>query len=200
MDYAEYVEQSLFEPLAIDTEQARFTLGKPAVSATGHSKRLSLMTLVTSFMAPSEYWQETSDGWKRTARVLPHGRAYGGLFTSASALGTLLHDLLQEQPVSLSRTAKDTMFRQQRTRGGEPIDMTLGWVIGELRGARYFGKQGGGLGFHGNVRIYPELGLASAMLANGTELSPGPIDARSDELDEAFVISRQHAAASRSSP
>ena len=63
----------------------------------------------------------------------------------------------------------------------------LGWVQGSLGGARYVGKQGGGLGFHGNVRIYPERGIATVLLANRTEIAPGPIDARSDALDEAHL-------------
>jgi hypothetical protein len=142
-------------------------------------------------MSHSEYWITASGPWSRAARVVPHGRAYGGLFTNASTMATLLRDLLQEQPKSISDSARKQMFTQQKTSDGEPIAMTLGWVIGELHGERYFGKQGGGLGFHGNLRIYPELGLASVMLANRTELSAGPIDARSDELDEAFVMARR---------
>jgi hypothetical protein len=60
-------------------------------------------------------------------------------------------------------------------------------VTGELDGVRYFGKQGGGLGFHGNVRVYPKLGVATVLLANRTEISPGPIDARSDAIDAGFA-------------
>ena len=54
----------------------------------------------------------------------------------------------------------------------------LGWVIGETNGVAYFGKQGGGLGFHGNIRLYPSLGIGTALLVNSTEVSAGPIDAR----------------------
>ena len=51
----------------------------------------------------------------------------------------------------------------------------------------YFGKQGGGLGFHGNVRMYPSIDLATVFFANATEVSPGPVDARSDALDGPVV-------------
>jgi len=47
------------------------------------------------------------------------------------------------------------MFQRQHTNDGKVLDHALGWVVGEVAGERYFGKQGGGLGFHGNVRIYP---------------------------------------------
>jgi D-alanyl-D-alanine carboxypeptidase len=188
LDYADYVRRHVLEPLAIDANDARFSLPPAERSATGHSRRFSLTNLVVHWMSPSEYWLSASGPWSRTARVEPHGRAYGGLFTNAAALGTLLRDLLQEEPRSLSRAGKQAMFTQQQTKSGKPIAMTLGWVTGKLHGVRYFGKQGGGLGFHGNVRLYPELGRASALLANRTELSPGPIDARSNALDEAFVV------------
>jgi hypothetical protein len=72
---------------------------------------------------------------------------------------------------------------------------TLGWVIGTLDGVRYFGKQGGGFGFHDNARIYPELGLGTVLLANRTEITPSPIDARSDVLDLGFVRERKRAQA-----
>jgi hypothetical protein len=60
--------------------------------------------------------------------------------------------------------------------------------MGDLDGVPYFGKQGGGLGFHGNVRLYPTTGLATVFLANQTEVTQGPIDERSDSLDRNFVV------------
>ena len=78
----------------------------------------------------------------------------------------------------------------QTTNDGEPFPGTLGWVIGETNGATYFGKQGGGLGFHGNLRYYPSLGIGTALLINSAEVSAGPIDGRSDELDKSFVAAR----------
>ena len=37
--------------------------------------------------------------------------------------------------------------------------MTLGWHVGILVGEQYFYKEGGGAGFHGEMRIYPAKGL-----------------------------------------
>jgi D-alanyl-D-alanine carboxypeptidase len=190
-DYADYLAQHVLKPNGVQDAQARFTLGPADSSATGHSRRFSLTNLFVGWMSPSQYWRDTSGPWRRTARVVPHGRGYGGLFTNASALAAVLQDLLREQPVSLSSASRDLMFTAQKTTGGEPIPMTLGWVVQELQGERYFGKPGGGLGFHGNLRVYPRLGLATVLLANSTELSAGPIDQRSDKLDEAFVAAER---------
>jgi D-alanyl-D-alanine carboxypeptidase len=120
---------------------------------------------------------------------VPHGRGYGGLFANAAALAEVLRDLLRDDSRLLGAEAKEQMFTVQRT-DEEPIAMTLGWVIGSLNGVQYFGKQGGGLGFHGNLRLYRERGLATVLIANRTELSAGPIDARSDELDAAFLAGK----------
>lgn len=185
-DFAEYVQAHVFAPLGISQFSASFSLEGASDLATGHSRRYSFETLVVRCLSPRKYWLEASGAFCRTARVAPHGRGYGGLFTNAHGLGAMLNDLSRETPRVLSRAAKELMFSQQCA-NGRPIDMTLGWVIGHCQGARYFGKQGGGLGFHGNLRIYPDRGIATVFLANRTELSPGPIDRRSDALDAAFL-------------
>jgi hypothetical protein len=80
------------------------------------------------------------------------------------------------------------MFEAQQTNDGKLLPQASGWVIGELNGVRYFGKQGGGLGFHGNMRLYPEAGIGTVLLAKSMELSASPIDSQSDELDGSFVF------------
>ena len=56
------------------------------------------------------------------------------------------------------------------------------------------GKQGGCLGFHGNVRVYSDLGVATVLLGNVTEVSASPIDRRSDEIDPGLLTARIDAA------
>jgi len=155
--------------------------------ATGHSRRLAPMSLMLQLMSPARYWARPHRQWSRSARVQPFGRAYGGLFCSASALAPMLQDLLRPRPKLMSAAARDEMLDVQTTRDGESTHATLGWAAGTLQGVPYFGKPGGGLGFHGNVRIYPRLGLATVLLGNRTEISPGPIDARSDAIDAGLV-------------
>lgn len=185
--YEQWVRERILEPLAIAPRTVRFALGPRDESATGHAPRYSLMTLVLSGMTRAEYWADASGRWRRVARLAPHGLGYGGLFASGASLAAILQDLLREQPILMSRETRARMLARQATRSGAPIDMTLGWVTGRLAGARYFGKQGGGLGFHGNLRIYPDRGIATVMLANRTEVTARPIDRRSDRLDAIFV-------------
>lgn len=52
-----------------------------------------------------------------------------------------------------------------------PIDgRGLGWYVGESDGGRYLEHMGGGAGFATTMRLYPEIALGIAILANGTDL------------------------------
>jgi hypothetical protein len=48
--------------------------------------------------------------------------------------------------------------------------MTLSWFIGSVDGERYFDHAGGGGGYYAELRIYPNLGRGSVLLANRTGL------------------------------
>ena len=189
-DYAAYVRAHVFAPLGVPASALDFDPGPANQQATGHSRRFAPINALLHVMTPRRYWVAPRRGWSRVARLRAIGRGYGGLYASAAALAPVLQDLLRQSPRLLSAKARDQLFTQQHTRSGKALESTLAFVIGELEGVRYFGKQGGGLGFHGNMRIYPELGIASVWLSNRTEISPGPIDARSDAIDVGFV--REH--------
>ena len=46
--------------------------------------------------------------------------------------------------------------------------MTLGWHIGELDGEKYYYKEGGGAGYHCEMRLYPFQNIASIIIVNKT--------------------------------
>lgn len=188
-DFGRYVRGEIFGRLGIDAQSDLFVPAPGESMATGHSRRYGLVDTALFLMSPSKYWSAAHGRWRRSVALVPYGRGYGGLFSSAVALAAVLEDMLRERPSLLSARTRDAMFTRQTTADGRTIDMTLGWLASALRGERYFGKQGGGLGFHGNVRVYPDRGLATVLLANRTEVAAGPIDARSDRID-AIVLDR----------
>ncbi|MDD9965780.1 MAG: serine hydrolase [Myxococcales bacterium] len=187
LDYGAYLQAHVFSPLDVADHEVSFSLPPPERMATGHIRRMSLSNLVLYLLAPSEYWVDARDGWSRFARVEGFGRGYGGAFATAHALGAVLQDLLRDRPVLLGVESRAMLFERQRVASGRTLDSSLGWVVDSLDGVEYVGKQGGGLGFQGNVRIYPTLGLASVYLANATALTAGPIDDLSDRLDGPIV-------------
>lgn len=186
MDFAEYVKRQIFGPVGTD-HLIGFAPPDKEQMAIGHAARFRPLGMLLRAMTPARYWARPAGRWRRAARVVPFGRSYGGLFCPAAALAPVLADLLRPRPELLSSSSRDEMFQLQHIADGRSTGSALGWVSGSLGRVRYFGKQGGGLGFHGNVRVYPDLGLATVLLANVTEVSAGPIDRRSDEIDRFLV-------------
>lgn len=182
MDFAEYVKRQIFGP-AGTAHLIGFAPPDEEQMAVGHAARFRPLGMLLRALTESRYWARPAGRWRRAARVVPFGRSYGGLFCPAAALAPVLADLLRPRPELLSASSRDEMWRPQHLAGGRLTGAALGWVCGTLGPARYLGKQGGGLGFHGNVRVYPDLGLATVLLANVTEVSAGPIDRRSDAID-----------------
>lgn len=192
--YADAITAQIFEPLGIDEESATFALPPASRLATGHSRKWSVSTAMFYLLTPRRYWATPRAGWSRFGRLVHHGAAYGGLYATARALATILADLLSARSISLSTESKRRMLAEQRTNDGKGIGGTLGWVTGRLAGHDFVGKQGGAIGFHGNVRLYPDAGLGTVVLANSTRVTPGPIDRASDELDRPFLEEpRDHA-------
>jgi hypothetical protein len=64
--------------------------------------------------------------------------------------------------------------------------MTLGWHIGTLRGRRVLYKEGGGGGFHCMMRLYPDEGVGTVVMANATGLDVRRV---LDEIDPQFLPS-----------
>lgn len=185
--YAEVVRERVLAPLGIAAEDATFELPSEARLARGHLRKWSWQTPVFYLLSPWRYWDRAVNGWSRFKRLRCHGLAYGGLYVTPSAWGAILSDLLRRDGRLLSAASKQALFAPQSTRDGRATGEALGWVLGELSGVRYVGKQGGGLGFHGNLRLYPDLGIATVVFANATRVSAGPVDTLSDRLDGPIV-------------
>lgn len=71
----------------------------------------------------------------------------------------------------LGKTGKQLLYTQETNNEGKPVPITLGWHIGELDGLRYLYKEGGGAGFHCEMRLYPSLGLSSVIMTNRTSFN-----------------------------
>jgi D-alanyl-D-alanine carboxypeptidase len=60
--------------------------------------------------------------------------------------------------------------------------MTLGWHFGNLEEIQYFYKEGGGAGFHCEMRIYPAIGLVSVIMTNNTSFNTRKQLSRIDKI------------------
>jgi hypothetical protein len=129
------------------------------------------MNLAKSFVTDKAVWGSYEGNWLHIKDVYVNGPSFGGTIGSARAFSIILQDLLAKRSVLLSEDSKSLLFSHQKVRSGKNIDMTLGWHTGILEGVQYFYKEGGGAGFHSEMRIYPTMGLASVIMTNRTSFN-----------------------------
>jgi len=169
--YERYVTRNIFQPLKIKPEELGFDIVNAENHAHGYLEKYSLMNAVKGFLLDDWVWQEYEGGWLRINDVYLNGPAFGGAVGSASAFGRILQDLLSEHSVLLSDASKKLHFGQSENNAHELIEMTLGWHVNEVDGIKYFFKEGGGAGFHSEMRIYPSKGIGSAVMVNQTSFN-----------------------------
>ncbi len=165
--FTQAVQKLIIEPLHPGTdEHLGFMIEVPDLHAHGHLRRHGLMDLMLGFFINrSTIVQGAADGWVRLRLHHVNGSAYGGLMANACGLAR---------------------FGQAVMGKGLGSDRNLGWFSGSLGSHRWFAHAGGGLGYYGELRVYPELGVVSCLLTNGYGLS----DAHSlDDIDAVWLES-----------
>lgn len=166
--YEDYVRQKIFQRLNITPNEIDFVIPSSQHHAKGYLPKWSFLNLFKSFVIDSKFVGEYEDGWLHINDHYLNGPSFGGIVGSARAIGVFLQDQLRDSSQLFARQTKALFFEQQKNNDGEPIDMTLGWHIGRSDGLQYFFKEGGGGGFHSEMRVYPSHGIASVVIANNT--------------------------------
>jgi len=167
-EYQAYVKQNIFQPLKLEPAEIDFKINDPANHAKGYLAKYSFTNLIKRLVTNREVWGEYEGSWLHIKDVYLNGPAFGGAIGSTKAFSRILQDLLSDKSLLLGKSAIQLLYTQEKTNSDKLIPMTLGWHIGELNGLRYFYKEGGGAGFHGEMRIYPSVGLATVIMTNRT--------------------------------
>jgi D-alanyl-D-alanine carboxypeptidase len=168
---ADYVRTNIFQRLRLSPDEIDFTYSETAAHAKGYLAKYSSMNLIKGFVTDKAVWGNYEGNWLHIKDVYVNGPAFGGAIGTARAFSVILQDLLAERSNLLSNKSRELLFTRQKTRSGEEIDMTPGWHIGNLEGARYYYKEGGGAGFHSEMRVYPSHGLATVIMTNQTSFN-----------------------------
>jgi D-alanyl-D-alanine carboxypeptidase len=166
--YEDYVRQNIFRRLNIPASEIDFVIPSRHNHAKGYLPKWSFLNLFKFFVMDSKFVGEYENGWLHINDHYLNGPSFGGIVASARAVGVFLQDQLQDSSELFTRQTKRLFFEQQKNNSGELVDMTLGWHIGKSNGVRYFFKEGGGGGFHSEMRVYPDEGIASVVIANNT--------------------------------
>lgn len=185
--YCDYMQQFIFDPLSINQEQISCRIADPSRHAKGYQKKYSAQGMLLSLMIDKTMLEVVEEGWVRLSSVYMNGPAYGGLIGTARGFSRFLQDQLRAKSVLIGSDSKKLYFSHQKNNKGRDIETTLGWHRGKLFGTTYYGKPGGGPGFQSNIRIYPEMGIATVWFINMTGISERAINKFTNSLDRYFI-------------
>jgi D-alanyl-D-alanine carboxypeptidase len=170
------------KPLGIGKNELSFIYNQKSNYAKGYLKKWSFMNLFKQFVVDDKFFGEYEDNW---LRIQPHHvdfKAMGGLFSNAQTLALVLQDLVKDQSRLLNDTSKSLLSCAVLSNDGEDLPMTLGWHVKRKQGQYYFYKEGGGAGYHNEMRIYPESQIASVLMTNSTTFDVKKFLDRTDKL------------------
>ena len=186
--YPAYIRGNILQPLRLSAQEMDFVIPDESRHANGYLKKYSLMNLVKGFVIDRKFVGGYEGHWLRLNSHYLNGPAFGGLIGTARGFSRFLQDQLRGESVLFGLETKRLLETRQTDGAGRPIPMTPGWHVGETHGVAYFFKEGGGGGFHSEMRIYPTRGIATVVLANSTEFSSTDFLNR---VDRTFLKSRQ---------
>lgn len=166
--FTSYVTERVLTPLGISSSELAYTIPDPSCHANGYLEKYSLMNLAKRLLIDREFIGDYAGPWLRIGPHYSNGPAFGGLVGTARGFGKLLQDELRPQSALFDRATRNLFYASQRTTTGQVVPITLGWHIGDLGGIPFFYKEGGGGGFHCEMRIYRASGVATVVMANAT--------------------------------
>ena len=182
--FSSYVTEHVLGPLSVTPRELGYVVADPAQHAVGYLEKYSLMNLAKPFLMDRALIGDYSGSWLEIRSHYVNGPAFGGLVGSARGFGSFLQDQLRPRSALFNESTRRLFYSPQETNDGTLVAMTLGWHIGELDGARFFYKEGGGGGFHSLMRLYPAEGIGTVVMTNATGFD---VRGLLDTIDGSFV-------------
>lgn len=185
--YQDYVRAELLDRLGLPPAEIGFTIPAPGRHAKGYLPRWSFLALARPFLVDGKFIGEAEGPWLHVKDNYLDGAAFGGLVTSARAVGRFLQDQLADRSALLGPEGRRLLEERQRDAAGRPIEMTLGWHVADRDPPCLF-KEGGGAGFHAEMRLYPAARLGTVVIANSSRFD---VKAFLDAADAEFLREAQ---------
>jgi CubicO group peptidase (beta-lactamase class C family) len=168
--FPSYVTNRLLVPLGLPLAGMAYVIADPGRHATGYLERFSVLNLIKPLLLDPRLIAGPISRW---VAVRPHyadGPAFGGLIGTASAFGIFLQDQLRAESKLLGPVARARFVERQRTEH-DVIPMTLGWHVASKGPHAHLFKEGAGGGFHSMMRLYPNHGIGTVLMANATTVN-----------------------------
>jgi CubicO group peptidase (beta-lactamase class C family) len=173
--YEEYVGRHVLAPLGCRAA----SFGVPGDRATGYQRKWSLMGIAARWMLNDRFFDGTVDGYLALRPFTVDGAPYGGLGGPVGDLLRFARAILSggvgEQGRILEEPTVRALLSPFVDGSGRPTGLGLGWHLGQEGGEPFAYHLGGGGGFRSELRIYPGLGYAVAVLANETSFPTGQL-------------------------
>ena len=166
--FESYVAERVLAPLGITAAELGYAITEGTPHANGYLEKVSFLNLVKGQVIDPSYIGPYEGRWLRIEPHYLNGPAFGGLVGSARGFAKFLLDQLQPGSTILDATSRELFYTQQQTSRGKRVPMTLGWHVGRLGRVPFFFKEGGGGGFHCEMRIYPTPGVGTVVMTNAT--------------------------------
>jgi CubicO group peptidase (beta-lactamase class C family) len=163
-----HIQRHVLDPLGCEASGFQ----PPAHAATGYQKRWSMMGIAASWLLERRFFGETIAGYRALKPFAVDGNPYGGLAGPVGDLLRFARMILGEGQSERGRVLKAqsvrAMLAPSRGPGGQAFAIGLGWHLGREDGHDFAYHLGGGGGFRSELRVYPQIGYAVAVLANET--------------------------------
>jgi hypothetical protein len=134
--------------------------------AFGHVRQFGILRAVARVALEPWVLAGSSGRWMRIARHHVDGLAYGGLLGSAEGLIPFLGRILAIARGESGEMLRRALLDPWRIASGRAIPMTAALHVG----GGFLFKEGGGAGFHSELRIHVDRGCASVIVANSSEI------------------------------
>jgi CubicO group peptidase (beta-lactamase class C family) len=163
--------ERVLEDLGLVGDSAGVVTTYPAgARCMGHVRRFGMLRLAGALVTPRWVWAGSVGRWARIHRHYVDGLAYGGLLGTAAGLAPFLERLLAVVRGAAGEPMRRAVCEAWKLADGRRVPMTAALHIGALGPHLSLFKEGGGAGFHSELRIYPERNAGSAMIANASEI------------------------------
>jgi CubicO group peptidase (beta-lactamase class C family) len=166
--FASYVADRVFAPLEIPPAALAYAIPDPKGHAHGYLEKYSFLNLAKRLLIDRQFIGDYEGAWLRIEPHYLNGPAFGGLVGTARGFGAFLRDQLRPRSVLFDNPVRELLYSPQRTLTGRVVPMGLGWHLGDLNGIPFFYKEGGGGGFHCEMRVYRVSRIATIVMTNAT--------------------------------
>jgi len=140
-------------------------------TATGYSRPWSFMGIAARFMLDRKFFGATQGRYTELRPFAVDGAPYGGLVGPVADMLSLGRAMLARGEIGsrkiLQEETADAALAPAKTPDGSPLPVGLGWHLGCIGSEHYAYHLGGG-GFRSELRIYPRLDYAVAVIGNET--------------------------------